>query len=126
MADSPRVTFNVSTAEKERTYTPFVAAFERPANWEELRATGKKPPADWHSKDVESRAVTMTDPAEIDWRDLLDIEKPIHFLKHCVTQEDRDFIKTCPIEGWRFGALIEAYQRHYGMDSAGNGVASTL
>ena len=126
MSDQPRITFNVHDAEKERTYDPFVAVFERPADWEALRATGKKPPADWRDREVESRAVTMTDPTDIDWVDLLDINEPLQFLRYCVTAEDREFIKTCPIEGWRFGKLIEAYQRHYGLDTKGNGAASRI
>lgn len=65
---------------------------------------------------IAGRPITMTDPAELDWQDLLEIENPTDFLRHCVSSDDRRFIADQAIPGWKFGKLIETYMFHYKMD----------
>lgn len=63
------------------------------------------------------KVITMTDPAEIDWQDLLTIHNPADFLRHCVSEEDRRHIrKQRGVEGWRFGELMDAYMTHYKLE----------
>lgn len=65
---------------------------------------------------VEGRRIVMTDPEDIDWQDLLEIEDPLDFLRHCVSDEDRTYLRGVKIPGWKFGVLMERYQKHYKLD----------
>lgn len=91
------VDFNLDTLEREKTYKPF-----RPV--------------------INGRVVNMTDPAELDWKVLLDIEDPSQFLRHAIAEDDKAFLREQHIPGWKFGKLIDAYVKHYGLDEQrGNG-----
>lgn len=92
--------FNLDTVERGETFRPF-----RPV--------------------VNGKVVTMTDPADLDFMDLLDIEHPVLFLRYCVSDEDREHIKNANLPGWKFNKLIEAYQKHYGL-AKGQGVAGRI
>ena len=96
-----RVEFNLDSLEREQTYRPFTV-------------------------NVNDRVITMNDPAELDWRQLLEIEQPAMFLRHCISQDDRDYLREQKIPGWKFGKMIEAYQRHYGLDTLGNAGGSPI
>lgn len=99
---APQVTLDLDNVEREETYKPFVV-------------------------NVDGKAITFTDPAEIDWKDLLDIEEPAQFLRHAVSAEDRAHLKQADIPGWKFKLLMESYTNHYGLDlSRGNGIASRI
>lgn len=65
---------------------------------------------------IGGRAITMTDPEDIDWQDLLDIENPVAFLRFCVSDDDRDHIFEQSMPGWKLGRLMDAYMKHYGVD----------
>lgn len=55
------------------------------------------------------------------------MESPAEFLKTAISQEDRDYIRRQGVPSWKFGKLIEAYRRHYGIPAnAGNGRASVI
>jgi len=62
------------------------------------------------------RTVVFTDPAELAWQDQLEIDNPVMFLRFCVTDDDRDYIRDLRIEGWKFNQLIERFLRHYKID----------
>lgn len=85
------ITFNLDEAEKETTREPFVTL-------------------------VGGRPITMTDPEDFDWEDLMAIESPYDFLTYACTPEDKRYILGQKMPGWKFGKLIEAYQQHYGFD----------
>jgi len=59
------------------------------------------------------KVVTMTNPDDIDWKDLLDITDPVAFLRHSVSAEDRAHILGLNLEGWRFGKLMDGYYAHF-------------
>jgi hypothetical protein len=61
------------------------------------------------------RRIVLGDPAELDFRELLEITHPLGFLKHTASQEDRDFLASDEgsMEGWRMGELIERYYKHF-------------
>lgn len=62
------------------------------------------------------RTVTMTNPEDIDWQDLLDIENPADFLRYCVDKDDAKFILGLALPGHKFAKLMETYQEHYGIE----------
>lgn len=105
--DREKIDFNLETVEREKTYTPFKAFI----------------PA---TDGTEGRTITMVDPADLDWQDLLDVDQPQKFLRYCITDEDKDWLLEQKIKGWQFAKLIEAYQKHYGIGSPGNGAGSRI
>ena len=66
---------------------------------------------------VAGRLITMSDPEEFDWQDLLNIQTPQDFLRYCVSADDRDYLRDLKMPGWKFGALMKGYQRHYKIDA---------
>lgn len=65
---------------------------------------------------VQGRAVTMIDPEEIDWQDLLEITKPTDFLRYALTPEDRAYVSGLEMPAWKLGKLISAYSDYYGIE----------
>jgi hypothetical protein len=65
---------------------------------------------------VHGREITMEDPDNLDWRDLILMEKPTEFLRLALSKEDRKFLLEQSIEGWRFNQLMEAYYSHYDLE----------
>lgn len=65
---------------------------------------------------IGDRVITMIDPQELDWRDLLAMQDPREFLRLTVSPEDRDYLSRQAIPGWKFGQLMEAFYRHYDLE----------
>lgn len=72
-----------------------------------------KPP---FAANIAGRRITMEDPADLDWRDLLLLENPAEFLRLSLTKDDRKFLLEQPLPGWKFNKLMEAYYNHYDLD----------
>lgn len=106
--DRDEISINLETIEREKTYKPFSAFIPATKAGEE------------------GRKITMTDPAELDWQDLLEVDQPQKFLRYCISDEDKEWLLEQKIKGWQFAKLIEAYMKHYGLGSQGNGVGSPL
>jgi hypothetical protein len=68
----------------------------------------------------------LNDPADLDWKELLEIEDPIGFFKHCMPEEQKEIFKTLDVPGWKLGKIIESFQKHYGLGSKGNDAASRI
>jgi hypothetical protein len=94
------VDFDLDAVERETTFKPFTFTVKDP------------------KKDNEPRVIVLSDPAELDYQKLLEIESPIGFLRYVASQPDRDFLAQAKIEGWRLGKLMEAYYRHYNLDQS--------
>lgn len=62
------------------------------------------------------RVVVFTNPDEIDWKDLLDITDPVQFIRFSCSKEDREFIFSADLPGYKMSALMEAYQTHFKID----------
>ena len=64
------------------------------------------------------RTISLSDPAELDWGDLLEVETPIGFLRYTASPEDRQFLASNEgrMEGWRINKMIKAYYEHFGLD----------
>ena len=78
-------------------------AYERPA--EEIIP-------DYRIK-IGGKVVVMTNPDEIDWKDLLDITDPVGFLRHAVSAEDRTHILQLDLPSHKFGKLMDGYYAHF-------------
>lgn len=59
------------------------------------------------------RVIVMTNPDEIDWKDLLDITDPVGFLTYAVSREDREHILGLDIPSYKFGKLMDGYYAHF-------------
>lgn len=65
---------------------------------------------------VAGREITMEDPANLDWRDLLLLESPTDFLRLSLSAEDRKFLLEQSLPGWKFNKLMEGYYTHFDLD----------
>lgn len=86
-----RIHLNLDTLEREKSYETFTPV-------------------------INGKSIKMVDPAELDWKVLLQIEDPSQFLRHAISEEDKDFLREQLIPGWKFQKLIEGYVKHYGLD----------
>lgn len=75
---------------------------------------------------LEGDRYILTDPADLDWKALLEIDDPIGFFKHCMPAEQKDRFKELDVPGWKLGKIIEAFQKHYGLGDKGNAAASRI
>lgn len=72
------------------------------------------------------QSFTLTQPDELDWKELLEIDDPIAFFRYCMPEDQKDAFKALDIPGWKLGKLIDAFQKHYGIGDKGNGAASRI
>lgn len=86
---------NLDDVEREKSYKPFVFS-------------------------LNGRKITLTDPAELDWQDIMEIDQPVKFLKYACDAETRDYMIAQKMPGWKFGKLVDAYLAHYGISTKGN------
>lgn len=89
MASTDKIHFNADEAERPQEFEPFVTV-------------------------LNGRTITISDPADIDFQDLLEIENPMGFFKYTMSQEDRDWLASeRGIKGWRLGLVLEQYLKHF-------------
>ena len=88
MASTDVVHLNLDTAEREDKFETFAVV-------------------------IHERRVEISDPAEIDFKDLLQIENSMQFLRYCMSQEDRDWLAEENLKGWELGLLLESFLKHY-------------
>lgn len=78
-------------------------------------------------KDGNPRRMKMSDPHEIDWKTIIEMEKPIELLREVLSEEDKEFLRDNPIGAEKFNLLMEAFFKHYGFNlSAGKAAASSI
>lgn len=65
---------------------------------------------------VGGRNITMSDPSDIDWRDLASVEIPQDLLRVAMAPEERDFLVQQALPAWKFNRLMEAYYTHYDLE----------
>jgi hypothetical protein len=66
------------------------------------------------------RRFVMTDPFEIDWKDLINaLSNPFVFIRNCMSVSDHEaFIAGfCPT--WKMNAIVDAYLKHHGLPTVG-------
>lgn len=93
MASTDRIHLDLDSEQRDETYEPFVFA--------------------WKGK-----TLTLSDPAELDYRKVLEVESPVAFLRYTASQETRDFLASDEgyMEAWRLNRLMEKYYKHFGLD----------
>jgi len=62
---------------------------------------------------VGGKRIEMTDPDEIDWKDLAELDDPIGFLRYALNDEDRAHLREVDLPGWKFRRLMDGYMAHY-------------
>lgn len=65
---------------------------------------------------VGEQIIEMSDPEEVDWRDLLTMQDPSEFLRLTMSEADRKYLREQAIPAWRFSKLMEAYYAHYDLE----------
>lgn len=102
MATPEEIDLNLDTVEREKTFKPYAIA-------------------------LDGRRMVLMDPADMDWRVLLEIgENPARFLRHGLSPDDFEFLTARKLPGWKLNKLIKGYMDHYGIDlSRGNPAASS-
>jgi hypothetical protein len=99
MATSPRktaqVALNLDTIEREDKHEEFAAV-------------------------IGGKRIVFTDAADLEWDVLENMDSPSDFIDNCTTEEDRKHVYAAHLEAWKFKALWEAYQAHFGLSSPGN------
>lgn len=88
MASTDKVHLNLDTTERDEEFEPFVVS-------------------------VNGKALTLNDPAEMDYQQLIECETPLQWLKYTMTQEDRDHLAVAKLKAWRLGKLMDGYMAHF-------------
>lgn len=69
---------------------------------------------------VGGKTITMVDPRDEDWQDLLDLTQPTDFIRVCMSKEDRDHLLSLrhekKLSGRKLNRLMEAFMEHYEID----------
>jgi hypothetical protein len=69
---------------------------------------------------LDGKRFMLSDPKEIDWQDLLYcMRDPVLFFRRVVPAEDHSAFFSAKLPSWKMNALMEAYQKHYGLGSPG-------
>jgi hypothetical protein len=79
----------------------------------ERPASEVKPP---FTAQIGGRTITMLDPSDLDWRDLMAMSTPQDFIRLSMSKPDREFLATQDIPGWKFNLLMEAFYRHFDLE----------
>lgn len=72
---------------------------------------------------VGGKEVEFIDPAELDWEELAEFDSPRDFVNMALDDESRDHVLAQKLPGWKFKALWDGYQAHFGVDNRGNASA---
>ena len=95
-ASTEKVHFNTDTYESERgDVEPFAAV-------------------------IGGKRIVMTDPTDLPWQVLEDIDDPESFAELVIPEADREHFLTFPLSAKKLNGLMTAYQKHYGLGSQGN------
>jgi hypothetical protein len=70
---------------------------------------------------VAGHRFTMKDPAEIDFKDLMEIQHPANFLKYALSDEAKKVLAEEYVPGWKFNNLIQDYMKYYDLDPSAAG-----
>ena len=93
MASTDKIHLDLDSEERGEEYTDFVFSWK-------------------------GRTLTLSDPANQDFRKIVEVENPLGFLRLTASQADRDFLASDEgfMEAWRLNRLMEKYYKHFGLD----------
>ena len=80
----------------------------------------REDPREEFSAVIGGKRIVFTDAADLEWDVLETMDSPTDFITECTTQEDREHIYAAKLPAWKFKALWQAYQDHFGLGSPGN------
>jgi hypothetical protein len=69
---------------------------------------------------VGGRRIEMSDPAEMDWQDLVDVNDPFAVAETFMSEEDAEYFLEFRMPAHKLQAFSRAFQQHYGLGSPGN------
>ena len=69
---------------------------------------------------IGGRRIVLSDPTNLDWQDLADMDDPFELADKCMRPEDRDYFLEHRAPAYKLQAMAQAFQKHYGMGNAGN------
>lgn len=81
-------------------------AIERPA--EERREP--------YAFNLKGRVITLNDPQDMDWREVVLLDNPVKLFRLCLNEEDRVFFFEQELDSWRLGELVKSFNAHYGVE----------
>jgi hypothetical protein len=80
-----------------------------------------------NDKDGNPRRIKMSDPHKIDWKIILEMDKPIDLLREVLAEDDKAFLRENIIEAEVFNVLMERFFKHYGFNlQQGKAAASSI
>jgi hypothetical protein len=69
---------------------------------------------------INGQRLVFEDAANLEWDVLEVMDTPSDFVEYTLSEEDQKVLRDAKLPGWKFRALWEAYQAHYGLGSRGN------
>lgn len=69
---------------------------------------------------LDGKRLVFSDPTEIPWQDLVDLNDPDEFARLCLPEGDRETFLETPVPAWKMQALMKGFRDHYGMGNLGN------
>lgn len=70
---------------------------------------------------LEGKRYIMSDPKDVDWQDLMAaMSSPTMFFRLVLPADDQQMFFQTRMAAWKMNKLMERYQEHYGLPSAGN------
>lgn len=69
---------------------------------------------------IGGKRIVFEDAANLEWDVLEQMDSPSDFIAETLSDEDRKALMDAKLPGWKFKALWDAYQAHYGLGSRGN------
>jgi hypothetical protein len=65
---------------------------------------------------IGGKPITLTNPDEIDWRDLVDMDNPVQFLTFSMSTEDRKHLMSLKLPAHKMAKLMEVYNDHFKLE----------
>lgn len=69
---------------------------------------------------IEGRRIVLLNPRDVAWQDLAELDDPYALAEICMTEEDGNFFIEQRMPARKLEALMQAFQKHYGLGSRGN------
>lgn len=65
---------------------------------------------------IGGKTITMTDPGDLDWQDLLAIQEPTDFMRYAMSDDDREHLRNQAMPGWKLRILMDRYMKHFKLE----------
>jgi hypothetical protein len=65
---------------------------------------------------VGGKVITMSDPEDLSWQDIVLLESPTDLLRLTMSPEDRRHFANQKLKAWQFSKLMKSFEEHYDLD----------